>query len=70
MSAYFGALLIAGWAGQIFWLGFGTEHLTFYQMLLFGLALFPTGTDADSRRNGPSGGAHEPLVSPFLEGSR
>lgn len=49
MLAYLGALLVIGLAGQVFWLGFGTEHLTFYQLLLFGLALVPTGASAPDR---------------------
>ncbi len=36
------SLLLIGWGGQIFYLGFATENLTAYQLLLFGLALMPT----------------------------
>jgi hypothetical protein len=39
MQAYFFALMVVGMAGQVFWLGFGTEHSTIYQLLMFVLAL-------------------------------
>jgi hypothetical protein len=38
MRVYLVAMLIVGFAGQVFWLGFGTEHFTIYQVILFVLA--------------------------------
>jgi hypothetical protein len=39
MRAFFVTLMIVGIAGQVFYLGFGTEHFTVYQLLLFILAI-------------------------------
>jgi len=50
MFAYAVALVVAGIGGQIFYLGFGTEHLTFYQLLLLGLAMKATSPGKGSRR--------------------
>ena len=38
MWVYFVALVIVGLGGQVFWLGFGTEHFTIYQLLMFIMA--------------------------------
>ncbi len=42
MFIYLIALLIVGIGGQVFWLGFGTENFTFYQMTMFLIATNPT----------------------------
>jgi len=42
MRCYFITLMIVGIAGQVFFLGFGTEHFTVYQLLLFILAISPS----------------------------
>jgi hypothetical protein len=39
MRAFFVTLMIVGIAGQVFYLGFGTEHFTVYQLVLFLLAI-------------------------------
>ena len=52
MLAYLGSFLVMGIAGQIFFLGFGTEHLTFYQLLLFGLGLSRT-RESDELESAP-----------------
>ena len=43
MFIYLIAMLIVGIGGQVFWLGFGTENFTFYQMIMFLIATTPTG---------------------------
>jgi hypothetical protein len=41
MFIYAIALIIVGIGGQVFWLGFGTENFTFYQMTMFLIATSP-----------------------------
>jgi hypothetical protein len=38
MRAYFIVLMVVGLGGEVFFLGFGTEHFTVYQLILFILA--------------------------------
>jgi len=65
MFSYLAALGIIGWAGQIFWLGFGNEILGTYQFLLFGLAMMPSRTqEADSPA--VARGISDELTSPYL----
>jgi len=42
MYAFFYAIIIVGMAGQVFWMGFGTENFNAYLLILFALAIKPT----------------------------
>ena len=56
MFAYFCGVVVAGMSGSSFWLAAGTEHFTYLSLLMWGLAMVPTGTQAPtSSRNGPDG---------------